>query len=77
MEYRSNDIIGTCQRNAITCIEKGVKRMRETFKQRVLKCMASLSLKVGKKEAGAICRCIYHQPKVPEELLGKSEKTVG
>ena len=51
--------------------------MRETFKQRVLKCMASLSLKVGKKEAGAICRCIYHQPKVPEELLGKSEKTVG
>ncbi|MGN0379920.1 MAG: cyclic lactone autoinducer peptide [Butyrivibrio sp.] len=51
--------------------------MRETFKQKILKCMASLSLKVGKKEAGATCRCIYHQPKLPEELLKKSEKPVG
>lgn len=46
--------------------------MKESLKKKMLKAVADVSLKAGKKDAESFCRIIYYQPKVPKELLNKT-----
>lgn len=44
------------------------------MKREILEKVAKISLAVGKREVHAGCRCIYHQPRVPEELLKQNRQ---